>query len=75
MQYLLDKSEYRYLKMQSKAIKTIDKIVSERPQDDEHGNSKPYAYRFDKTISAIMDVLDEVRAAEPTVSVPWEVSR
>jgi hypothetical protein len=65
--------ELRNLKARSEAIDEIEKIVNAIPEEDEHGNSEPYAYRFDKTISDIMDVLDEVKASEIVWQAPWKV--
>lgn len=65
--------ELRNLKARSEAIDKIEKIVNAIPGEDENGNSEPYAYRFDKTISAIMDVLDEVKASEIVWQAPWKV--
>ena len=76
MKYLLSESEYERLLARSNAVDEIDKIINERPQDDEHGNSVIYAYRFDKTISNIMDVLDKVRDEERREWVaPWVVAK
>ena len=74
MKYLLTKDEYERLISRSEALDDIDRIINERPKDDEHGNGITYAYRFDKTISQIMDVLDEVKvqdAERNTWKMPW----
>ena len=74
MQYLLDKSDYDRLLERSRALDEIDKIINEKPEEDEHGNSISYSYRFDRTISKIMDTLDSVRDQEVsryTWTIPW----
>ena len=73
MQYLLDKSDYDRLLERSRALDEIDRIINERPDEDEHGNSISYSYRFDKTISRIMDTLDTVREQDKRYSwtIPW----
>lgn len=74
MQYLLSQSEYDGLMSRSRGIDEIDRIINERPETDSHGNSVSYSYRFDKTISRIMDVLDTLKAQEVennTWQIPW----
>ena len=74
MQYLLNEDEYERLVSRSQALDAIETIINEKPEEDEHGNSAPYAYRFDKTISRIMDTLDEVKVQETersTWKMPW----
>lgn len=74
MQYLLDKSDYDRLLERSRALDEIDRIINEKPEEDEHGNSISYSYRFDKTISKIMDTLDSVRDQEVSRNswtIPW----
>lgn len=60
MQHNLTEQEYQELKSKADALDEIREILNETPEEDEHGNSMPYAYRFDRTISRIMNVLDEV---------------
>ena len=74
MQYLLNEDEYERLVSRSKALDEIDRIINEKPEEDEHGNAVTYSYRFDKTISRIMDTLDEVKVFEverTTWKMPW----
>lgn len=74
MQYLLNEDEYERLVSRSKALDEIDRIINEKPEDDEHGNAVTYSYRFDKTISRIMDTLDEVKVVEVERTrwkMPW----
>ena len=74
MQYLLNEDEYERLVSRSQALDEIDRIINEKPEDDENGNAVTYSYRFDKTISRIMDTLDEVRVQEverSTWKMPW----
>lgn len=74
MQYLLNEDEYERLVSRSQALDEIDRIINEKPEDDEHGNAVTYSYRFDKTISRIMDTLDEVKIKEleeDTIKIPW----
>ena len=74
MNITLSQSEYDKFKARSEAFDAIDRIISAEPDTDEHGNSIPYAYRFDQEISAIMDVLDEVKSKErerETIRIPW----
>lgn len=73
MQYLLSESEYQRLLSRAEAIDEINRIINEKPENDEHGNSITYSYRFDKTISRIMDVLDTVKVTEigDVWKMPW----
>jgi hypothetical protein len=75
MQHNLTDQEYQTLKMKADAFDNIKEILSENPEEDEHGNSMPYAYRFDRTISRIMNVLDEVEGKRQqdgfVYQMPW----
>jgi hypothetical protein len=75
MQHNLTDQEYQVLKMKAEALDEIKRILRETPEEDEHGNSIPYAYRFDRTISRIMNVLDEVEGAKEqegfVYQMPW----
>ena len=71
MQYLLDESEYEALEARSEALDEIERILNEK-EEDEHGNSMIYSYRFDAKISKIMDVLDEVKIQDSNeIKIPW----
>ena len=74
MQYLLSDDEYRTLYNKSKALDEIRAIIDAEPEDDEHGNSKPYAYRFDKTMSRIRKALDGAEVMTMW-KMPWGVAK
>ena len=72
MQYILTEQEYSILKGNSKALEEINQIVMAASEDDEHGNSEPYAYRFDRTIKAIINVLDSrTKEISEGWRMPW----
>lgn len=59
MQYLLSEAEYKTLQQRSEAINQIEDIINRTPKDND--GRVNYSYRFDKVMSQIMDVLDEVK--------------
>lgn len=75
MQHITDR-EYRILKKKADALNSIKRILNETPTEDEHGNSIPYAYRFDRTISRIQDELDEIPEEDDgwAYQMPWNRS-
>lgn len=70
MYYVLSEDEYESLSKKAKAIDEIREVIEAEPEADSHGNSKSYAYRFDKTISAIKKALDDADVT-PKWQMPW----